>query len=264
MTDISLWTPNDNGEGVDMRNKQHFTGINYTYRFNDNARLENRISYQTFNAKMDVDMISYMNKSTERNIEAIPQESMLNLGDDYNNSWDHIFVNKGIGYNYGVEFTLEKFFDKRFYFLLTTTLYDSKYKGYDGVRRDTKFNGNFALNFLGGYEIKISQHSLISFNLKTAYMGNKRYTPTISDNGFDMERDYANINSIKLPYYFRTDINVNVKTNFKRVSVEYFFEIDNLTNRKNVWRRYFDANQNQDRYTYQQNLTPMGGVKVYF
>jgi hypothetical protein len=41
----------------------------------------------------------------------IPEQSILNLGDDYYNAWDCVFVNKGTGENYGVELTLERFFE---------------------------------------------------------------------------------------------------------------------------------------------------------
>ena len=41
-------------------------------------------------------------------------------------------VNEGIGYNYGLELTLERFFANDYYFLITSSLYDSKLKAMDG------------------------------------------------------------------------------------------------------------------------------------
>lgn len=198
----------------------------------------------------------------------VPQQSTLNTGDGYGNDWDHLFENKGTGYNYGVELTLEKFFQKNWYFMLTASLYESKYRGYDEVLRDTRFNGNFALNVLAGYEFKIGARSLMSFNLKMSLMGNKRYTPATTTDGYNIDEDFTKINTIKLPNYFRTDFNINIKTNYKRVALEYFFEIDNLTNHKNVWtywtQYYSNTNMIKERYRYQQTLTPMGGMRFYF
>ena len=88
-------------------------------------------------------------------IREIPEESILNFGDDFYNQWDFAFINKGTGRNYGVEMTLEKFFNKQYYFLLTASLFDSKYSGYDKVERSTKFAANYAFNALFGYEWKI-------------------------------------------------------------------------------------------------------------
>ena len=54
-------------------------------------------------------------------------------------------VNNGTGENYGIEFTLERFLSNNFYFLITTSIYESNYKGYDGIKRNTAFNGNYAI-----------------------------------------------------------------------------------------------------------------------
>lgn len=148
--------------------------------------------------------------------------------------------------------------------MLTASLYEAKYRGYDGVLRDTKFNGNFAMNTLAGYEFKLSSKTLMSLNLKVAYMGNKRYTPSSSDNGIDIAYDYSKINTLKLPDYFRMDFNINVKTNHKKVSLEYFAELDNIANSKNVWTQYYNANQQKYKSTYQQKFTPMGGLRIYW
>lgn len=197
-------------------------------------------------------------------IPQIPEQSIINLGDDYNNKWDYYFENKGKGYNYGIEFTLEKFFEGSWYLAFTSSLYESKYKALDGILRNTKFNGNYAMNLVLGYEFKLSRRSIMSTNVKVAYIGNKRYTPSTSKNGFDIEYEYSKINSLKLPNYFRTDFNINVKTNYTHTSVEFFLEIDNLTNHKNIWRQFYNINQQKEKYTYQQMFTPMGGVRVFF
>ena len=198
-------------------------------------------------------------------IREIPEESILNFGDDFYNQWDYAFVNEGAGRNYGIEMTLEKFFNKQYYFLLTASLFDSKYKGYDKVERSTKFAGNYALNVLFGYEWKIGTMSLLSVNTKLAYVGGKRYVPlsvTVTDSKF--EYDYTQAYTEKLPDYFRLDLNVNMKNNFKRFSVEWFFEATNITNHQNIWQKYYNASRNKEEYIYQYGLFPVGGCRIYF
>ena len=87
--------------------------------------------------------------------------------------------NKGTGENYGVEFTFEKFFSSSYYVMLTTTLYDSKYKGSDGVKRNTDFNGNYIFNILGGKEIELnkSKTTVLTTAAKVTTSGGSRYTP---------------------------------------------------------------------------------------
>jgi len=94
-------------------------------------------------------------------ISEIPEESILNFGDDFYNNWDYVFVNEGSGRNYGMEVTLEKFFNRQYYFLLTASLYDSKYKALDHVERHTKYAGKYAFNCLFGYEWKFGTRRLL-------------------------------------------------------------------------------------------------------
>ncbi|MDR2963591.1 MAG: TonB-dependent receptor [Bacteroidales bacterium] len=203
-------------------------------------------------------------------IPAIPEESILNFGDDFDNEWDYLFVNEGKGRNYGVEITLEKFFNKHYYFLISTSLYESKYKGYDNRERNTKFAGNFALNGLFGYEWKMGTRTLFSTNLKVSYAGGKRYVPmrmtaiTDGSSDNDYEFDYSQAYTNKVADYFRLDININMKQNYKRWASEWFAEINNVTNHKNIWMKYYDVSRNKEIVVYQYGFMPMGGLRIYF
>jgi hypothetical protein len=193
-----------------------------------------------------------------------PEESILNLGDGYYNLWEGVFVNRGTGENYGVELTVEKFFSNSYYFLITASLYDAKYTGYDGVKRHTKFAGNYAVTALGGYEWKIAAN-LLSVNFKVTGMGNKRILPvSIEHAGATSVYDYSKAYENKLPPYFRADLNINMKQNFRRWALEWFFEVNNLTNRKNIWAQVYNTGRGEYDNTYQTGLMPMGGCKVYF
>jgi hypothetical protein len=198
-------------------------------------------------------------------IPDIPEESILNLGDEMYNTWAYAFINKGTGRNYGVEVTLEKFFDSHYYFLITGSLYDSKYTAYDGIERNGKFNGNYALNTLFGYEWKIGTKKLLSANTKLAYMGGKRELPMRYNNkGDDIIYDYTHAYTRHAPAYFRLDLNVNMKHNFKRLALEWYLEVNNVTNHKNVWVKYFNVSRNKEEYIYQWGFMPMAGCRVYF
>jgi hypothetical protein len=197
--------------------------------------------------------------------EDIPQESILNMGDGYYNTWDLIFVNKGTGENYGIEITIEKFFHKGYYFLVTGSLYNATYRGYDNVKRNAKFSGNYSLNVIGGYEWKLWKSTLLSINIKSILLGNKRILPTnIPSRGTTLIIDYAHAYEKQYPVYFRTDLNIAMKQNIKKVAIEWFFEIENITNRKNIQTRVYNQSRETYEYAYQTGLMPMGGVKIYF
>jgi hypothetical protein len=203
-------------------------------------------------------------------IPAVPEESYLNYAqDDQYDAGDMVFVNKGTGRNYGVEMTLEKFFDKHYYFLLTASLYDSKYKAIDNVERRTRFAGNYAFNALFGYEWKTGKRSLFSVNTKVAYIGGKREVPlnnvlVAEPDVYEWRFDYTQAYRKKLPAYFRLDLNVNMKTNYKRFSLEWFIEVVNLTNHGNIRARYYDSHRDEFYYDHQYGLLPVFGCRIYF
>ena len=86
-------------------------------------------------------------------VSAFPnQDSSLNIGADFAPSDKADLVNNGSGENYGVELTIERFFNNQFYFLVTASLFDSKYKGSEGIERNTAFNTHYASNILPGKE----------------------------------------------------------------------------------------------------------------
>ena len=231
--------------------KSRQTVAGFNWKFAKSFRLKNEVYYQyLYDAPV---------------IEDFPQESLLNFGDD--NNWDYAFVNKGTGRNYGVELTLEKFLTNNYYFLATVSLYQSKYKGYDKIERDTKYNGNYAMNFLGGYEWKVGKNNLLSANVKLSRLGGKRHIPAtfVTDSaGTSVKYDYENAYSSQYPAYFRFDLNINMKMNFNRWSLEFFAELANLTNHKNVWTQYYDLKNQKEVFIYHYGFMPIGGLKAYF
>ena len=228
---------------------QTVAGIDW--KFAESFRLKNEIYYQyLYNAPVIVDF---------------PQESLLNFGDD--NHWDYTFVNKGTGKNYGIELTLEKFLTNHYYLLATLSLYQSKYKGYDKIERNTKYNGRYAMNFLGGYEWTIGKNNLLSANVKLSHIGGKRHTPAtfVTDNdGTRVVYDYERAYMSQLPAYFRFDLNLNMKMNFNHWSFEFFAELGNITNHKNVWTQYYDVHNQTEVFAYHYGFMPIGGVKGFF
>ncbi|MDR2907165.1 MAG: TonB-dependent receptor, partial [Bacteroidales bacterium] len=86
-------------------------------------------------------------------------------------------VSEGKGKNYGVDLTLERYLHKGWYYLLTASLFESKYTGGDDEWRDTRLNRNIVVNALGGKEWKIKDKNILSVNLRLAFLGGERCTP---------------------------------------------------------------------------------------
>lgn len=179
-------------------------------------------------------------------------------------------VNKGKGRNYGLELTFEKFFSKGTYFLLSGSFYNSSYKAMDNVWRNTRFNGKYACTFTGGKEIVLSEKRksrVIGFNVKLIYTGGFYDTPI--DIGKSEElgytwRDQTRAFTEKAPDYFRTDIRLSVKRNHTKWNSTVAIDIQNVTNRKNVFNKYYDADKNEIVNNYQAPLIPILSYRVEF
>lgn len=87
--------------------------------------------------------------------------------------------NTGLGRNYGIDVTLEKYMAHGFYAMLTGSVFSSTYKGGDDIWRDTRFNRSYVVNLLGGREWAAGSRktNILGLNARISYQGGDRYTP---------------------------------------------------------------------------------------
>jgi len=183
--------------------------------------------------------------------------SLINVGAGSIDPIEDSLINEGTGRNYGIEFTLEKFLSKRYYFLLTTSLLNSKYKGSDGIQRNTAFNSDFNFNALFGYELPLSENGSIDFNIRTVAGGGRRIIPHDEEKTLQEGDDvylYDRAYEEGLAPYFRIDTRVGYKYNGIRVRHEIAIDLTNVTNRANEWERRYDETSNQIDMIYQQGF----------
>lgn len=183
---------------------------------------------------------------------------------------DDTLANKGKGRNYGVEVTLEHFLNNGFYFMFTGSLYQSKYTGGDGIERNTRFNGNYASNFLLGKEFKVGKNgknNIIGLNAKLVYLGGLRYTPVDLEKSQQEDETKVIESSAfeeKLKDYFRPDLRVSYQINRKQVSHMLSLDIQNTINRQNIAGQYYDRDENKIQYYYHTGLIPILAYRIDF
>jgi hypothetical protein len=163
--------------------------------------------------------------------------SIINQGSGFARFFPDSLQNTGTGTNYGIELTIQKYFDKSFYVLFTTSVYDSKYKGSDGVVRNTSYNGLYASNVLFGKEFKIGAKHTIGIGGKVTVAGGKRYgyvdlAKTVAAN----ELVYMDslFNERKFKDYFRADLKISWKMNAEKATHEFGLDLVNIFNTKNL------------------------------
>ena len=191
--------------------------------------------------------------------------SVLNIENDY---ITEALVNKGKGRNYGVELSLEKYLDKGLYYTASTSIYQSKYTALDGVERDTRFNGNYTATLIAGKEF-LSSDKLRTFgiNIKTIYAGGLRTTPVDLEKSIQAGRPVYNDDkafTLQNKSYFRTDLRLSLRWNRKHLTSTLSLDIQNVSNRLNVYGQWFDSEKNEIVTTYQVGLIPVLNYKVEF
>ncbi|MBY0425703.1 MAG: TonB-dependent receptor, partial [Cytophagales bacterium] len=193
--------------------------------------------------------------------------SMLNSGANFYVVSQDSLQNKGTGYNYGAELTLEKFYSKGYYTLISTSLFQSKYKGSDGIERNTAFNGNYIVNLLAGKEFKIGNKIVLDFNLKQTFAGGRRFIPVDIAKStaegttvYDYDKSYES----QFTPYNRTDLKVGVRYEGKKATHELSVQINNLFNVKNIFTQEYDSKRKVLATNYQTGLLIIPQYRILF
>ena len=218
-------------EDLDLMKSHHFV-LAYDWGINEFTRLKFETYYQSiFNAAVNANMgDSY---------------SVLNQGADFWIAAPDSMNNEGTGTNYGIEITIEQFLTRGFYYLGTASFYESKYKGSNSVEHNTAFNGNFIVNGLIGKEIGLNKNkkgrmsvNTLSFDVKATYAGGKRYTPIDSEKTVQEGKPvYVDAQSFEEQFdnYFRFDIRAGFRQDFKKFSMEFSIDAQNIFDVQNVY-----------------------------
>jgi outer membrane receptor protein involved in Fe transport len=191
--------------------------------------------------------------------------SVVNIGENY--VLDPL-TNKGKARNYGLEISLEKQLRNNFYFLFSNSFYQSKYAAADGVERNTRYNGGHANTLTIGKEfIHPGKQRSFAANIKVIYAGGLRDTPM--DEAATLELGYAKYReqeafTLKNAAFFRTDLRLSMKWNASRMTHVLSLDLQNMTNRQNIYARYFDSVKGAISTAYQAGIIPVIAYRLEF
>ena len=243
----------ESNKHLDFVNSQHFV-LSYDQSLTPNLRLKVETYYQEIsNAAVESEPSSF---------------SMLNAGADFAPVDEDFLVNEGTGRNYGIELTLERFYSDGYYFLLTTSLYDAKYKGSDGVQRSTAFDGGYIVNLLGGKEFKVGKRdNTLNLDVKLTTSGGNRYTPVdfeqSATQGYEVRQDDRAF-SESLNSHLRADLKVSYRINARKLTHEFGVNLQNVTNRQNEFIRVYNPRTNTVQTEYQMGFLPVPQYRILF
>lgn len=252
--DDNTQTFSQTNRDLDLSKSAHFVG-GYDFNFAKNFRLKVESYYQhLYDVPIEKFSSAFSMINVGNNLDGIPLVGNL--------------TNKGTGKNYGVEFTLEKFFDKNYYFLVTTTLYESRYKGSDNIDRFSAFSGGYVCNALTGFEFKLGHgNKTMALDVKVTIAGGNRYTPVDIEaseiaNAAVYQNQFAY--SEKYKDYSKIDFKMSFKFNRKKITESFFVNIENIFNTKNILREVYNPDKKETISEYQLGLFPYGGYRIEF
>ena len=196
-----------------------------------------------------------------------PEFSLISQGGGYGFMIFDNMENTGTGENKGIELTLEKFLHKGFYYLVTASIFDAGYRGYDGVWRNSAFNNNFVFNALSGYEWQLGSKSLLSVDLKMVYAGGTRYLPidaerSVEDDG--VRYIWGNAYEERFPDYLRLNGRITYRLNGRSVNQEWALDLQNITNHQNIFIQNWNSQTKEINTSYQMGFMPMMTYRIYF
>jgi TonB dependent receptor/CarboxypepD_reg-like domain/TonB-dependent Receptor Plug Domain len=244
-------------KNLDLVRSDHYV-LGYDVRFADKWRAKAEVYYQSID-----------NAAVERTPSGY---SSLTEGASFTYSIDKTsLISNGKGSNSGVELTLEKFFSKGYNVLFTSSFFESKYEGSDGVERNSPFNNGYVINALAGKEFKIgkAKKNIFSINTKFTTAGGRYYTPVnlaaSQAAGYEI-KDNTKPFSEQYDPYLRLDIKFGMKFNSKnkKRSHQFYIDFQNVTANENVFTKEYNRQTGQINQKDQIGFQPDFGYRFNF
>lgn len=182
---------------------------------------------------------------------------------------DRILKNRGSGVNYGIDITLEQYMKNGFYYMITASLFKSKYKAGDNIWRNTRLDKNYLLNILAGKEWMVGRNkqNVLSLNGRIFFQGGDRYTPVDEGKSMiehDIKFDETRAYSKKFDPSINGDISFSYRINKKKISHEFSIKMLNIGMRTGMHFYQYNEKTHKIEKKDGSGLIPNISYKIYF
>ena len=156
--------------------------------------------------------------------------SLANKGSEFGSIGNEQVVQTGIGKAWGFEFFVQKKLTKRFFGILSYTFYRSDFTDISGAFIPASWDNRHLLSITWGYKFNRNWE----LGLKFRYQGAAPYTE------FDMDAsrtnylsqgtgilNYAMFNGNRLPAFHASDVRIDKKWNFRKITLDVFLDVSN-------------------------------------
>lgn len=175
--------------------------------------------------------------------------SLSNLGADAAILGNEPIVSNGKGRAYGFEFFAQQKLTKRFFGILSYTLFRSEYTNADGKYTASSWDNKHLLSLTMGYQFPQNWE----IGLKFRYQGgvpNTPYNEVLSRANYltlgSGILDYTQINSNRLRNFNASDIRIDKKWNFKKTTLDLYLDVTNWYLAKSTAAPIYTFKRNAD------------------
>nr|HMP30753.1 hypothetical protein [Saprospiraceae bacterium] len=182
---------------------------------------------------------------------------------------DFDLISNGKGRNVGVEVTLERFLYKNWYYILTGSLFDAKYKtpGSDWI--NTRYNARHTSIATIGKEWVVGKRkqNRLGINIKNAWVGGQWDTPIDREASRirkEEVRDEDHPFSVRLNDFYKLDVGVKYKRNKEKFTSTLSLDLMNATNSKNVGGVTYDVKNDKITEWHMMPFVPVLSYKIEF
>ena len=182
---------------------------------------------------------------------------------------DRILKNRGSGVNYGIDITLEQYMKNGFYYMITASLFKSRYKAGDHIWRNTRLDKNYLLNVLAGKEWMVGRNkqNVLSLNGRIFFQGGDRYTPVDEEKSLiehDIKFDETRAYSKKFDPSINGDISFSYRINKKKISHEFSIKMLNVGMRTGMHFYQYNEKTHKIEKEDGSGMIPNISYKIYF
>ena len=161
-------------------------------------------------------------------VSVLDQVSLANKGGGFEVLGNEPVVDTGEGRSSGIELLFQQKLTKNFYGVLAYTYFFSEFSRANGPLLPTVWDSRNLLSFTGGYKLKRNWE----ISLRYRYAGETPYVPTdVAASLSAYPRiilDYSRLGEQSLDVFSQGDLRIDKKWNFKRLSFNFYLEIQNF------------------------------------
>jgi hypothetical protein len=201
--------------------------------------------------------------------------SLINAGGGFSRLFPDTLINDGTGRNFGVELTMARAFRDGWFMLLTASAFDARYRGADGVLRNTDFNGRYAWNVLASKEWELGTAWRLVTGVKATMVGGRWYGPVDEEASLatrEIVFEDADRNTLQFEDYFRLDLKTNLTWNRPETTHELGIDFVNILDTENVLKLTYapdesassDPDYSPIREEYQLGFLPIFFYRIDF